>query len=721
MRSALLVIGISVLFQCSLKAQEDSLSLPGTTETIYTATSKIQKLNIDLSNPEEVELVLKKIHTFRYLEALTLDGETDEIILKKLFYRISVLKNLSKLTFRENELKKIPETISSIRNLQILTIEGNVNLDYADLWSKLRTLPVTELNLIDNDLKKTPQSLSQLSYLKKIMISGSNQLNYAGLVDQLTKIKGLTTLSIPVNYISELPKNIDQLKALQVLDVSNNNLVELPKEISALKAINKLSIQGNLLVDPAKDLENLKDNTIQYLALDKEIPGEDLERIKKMFPTAQIYFPPNEQETPTPVVAKDTKTTDSQRSGELRVKKEARLLSGAYALYPVLFQPIIYTFDTLTFEERYKDLRYAGVTRIRRSGVMEIPPFHFTKKGYRGQQKGKRNETWFYLPADGIFQELRAFSGMYWVYKGDLTKKQFRKTYLSLRIRQRRNWFTTFVKKQTPVYWNDVRVIIDKNNNQFTIQLKKDSGFSQFVGYPVFAYVDPARNSQTYTKKYLLYQRFLQRRAQNFKKIQVREKAAYERNYAKVKEYAWKELQLRMSDEEKLMSQEEWLEYYDGIVANEEGALNASSLSTPFILRVLTVKGYTAFAPSTMPSTVTTRSATAFYRTKSVEADFLNADGSGKLAVANIMVLDSKNKLYYTSVGTLGLLPNTINLQQFAGYKLLVQMRNGDWGSVSSEELDKQNFEANVPLSLKTEVFDKNLGTIGELLQSILK
>lgn len=720
MRLGLLVIGIIFLFKCSLKGQEDSMSVPGTTETIYSATSKIQRLNIDLGNPEEIELVLKKIHTFRNLEAITFDGVADDNILRKIFYRIAVLKNLTKLTFRENELKKMPETIGSLRNLQTLTIEGNIHLDYADLYFKLKTVPLTEINLIDNDLKKTPQSLSELSSLKKIMISGSNQLNYSGLVDQLTKIKGLTTLSIPVNYISELPKNIDQLKALQVLDVSNNNLTELPKELSALKAINKLSIQGNLLVDPAKDLENLKDNSIHYLALDKEISGEDLERIKKMFPTAQIYFPPNEEEIKQAVVS-ERKTSSTQKTGELRVKKETRLLSGAYALYPVLFQPIVYTFDTLTFEERYKDLRYAGVSKINRSGVMDEPAFHFRTSSRRGEQKGKRKEIWFYMPAENFLQELRAFSGMYWVYKGDLTKKQFRKTYLTIKRRPTSAYFFRSLKRKYPIGWNDVRVIIDDNNNQFTIQLKSDTGFSEVVACPVFTNMDPARNAQTYSKKYLLYQRFLQRRSQNFKKQQAREKAVYDRNYNKIKEYAWKELQLRMSDEEKLMTQDEWLTYYDNIVANEEEALNGSSLSMPFILRALTLKDYLAFVPSTMPSTVTTREMTAFYRTKSVEADFVNADGSGKLVVSNIIVLDSKNKLYYSTPGTLGLVPNTLSLQQSAGYKILVQLRNGDWGSVSAEELDKQNFGTTKSLLLKTEVFDKNLGTIGELLQSIFK
>ncbi|PBQ34652.1 hypothetical protein CNR22_23710 [Sphingobacteriaceae bacterium] len=691
-----------------------------TTETIYTANPKIKTLNLDLSNPEEVELVLKKIHTFRYLESLTLDGEADENTLKKLFYRVSVLKNLNKVTFRENELKKMPETISTLRNLQSITIEGNTSLDYSDLCFKLKSLPLTELKLLDNDIKKTPPTISQLTSLKKLTISGSNQLDYSVLVDQLTKVKGLTTLSIPVNYISELPKNIDQLKALQVLDVSNNNLTELPKELSSLKAINKLSIQGNLLVDPAKDLENLKDNTIQYLALDKEISGEDLERIKKMFPTAQIYFPLNEEEPKEPAAVKE-QTVSPQRTGELRVKKEARLLSGAYALYPVLFQPIVYTFDTLTFEERYKDLRYAGTSRIMRAGVMDEPPFHFRTLRNRGEGKGKRKEIWFYFPFEGVFQELRAFSGMYWVYKGPLTKKQFKKTYLKIRRRPSSAYFFPRVKRKFPIGWNDIRVIIDKNNSQFTIQLKSDTGFSEFTACPVFAYMDPYKNTQTYTKKYLLYQRFLQRRSQNFKKQQAREKATYDRNYNKVKEYAWKELQLRMSDEEKLMSQEDWLEYYDNIVANEEEAINGSSLSTPFILRSLALKSYAAFAEPTNPSTVATRSNTAFYRTKSVEVDFMNANGAGKLAVANIIVLDSKNKLYYMNAGTLGLLPNTLSLQQFAGYKIIIQMRNGDWGAVDTEEIDKQNFESSETLLFKTQVFDKNLDTIGDLLQSSLK
>lgn len=702
-----------------LHAQSDTLT-GSATQNISAATFKTKEILVDLGNSEEVDLVLKKIHTFRYLESLVLEGEASENTLKKIIYRISSLKNLSNLTLKENGLSHAPENMTVLKNLRCLTVEGNPELDYAELFTSLKTLPLPQLNLLDNDLKKVPLGLGEMYSLRKLQVTGSAQLDYAGLFDQLSKLPSLNTLSISVNYMSELPGNIDKLRSLQVLDVSENNLTELPQELSALKAINNLSIQGNLLMDPVKDLGKLKGISIKYLALDKEIEGEDLENIKKLFPEAQIDFPISKEEQEELDLKKAEAEKEAEKpvyNGKLQTKKEARILSGAYLLYPLLIVP--YNFDTLTFEQRYRDLRYENTYQRMRGA--RITPLYFRRRLNRNEHKGDKNETWFYISGSGLnYLELGAFSGMYWVYKGGLSKKQFRKKYVRKKVRpERRGWFgMKRCKRSEAIYWNDIRIEYDKNG-LFTIEVKTDTGFAKFTAYPRFAGNTLENSQKAYLIKYNIYQKMLMRRMLRFKRGQLRSRSRYDLAYRNMKDYAWKELQLRMSDEEKLMDKEEWLSYFDEVIANEQSLIERSPLLETYILRDLTLREYRLLPAATQSQTVEVVN-TGAYGYKRLNIDFIDSKGTGKLAVSKIFIIDSKNKTIDQVLGTLGVAPNQLTLKQFASCSILVEMRNGNWGIVSPEEIDRQALDQSKTYKFSTRVFDKNLDVIGDMMKAAI-
>lgn len=710
MRNIILLATVLLLSSVSLHGQEDSLSIADI-EYFSNSSLKAKEVLIDLDNYEEVELALKKIHTYKYLESIIIEGAGDETSLKKLFYRLSILKGLKKLTLRENELDKIPDNISSLNTLHTITIEGNSGMDYNDLCTKLKGIPLSHLNLIDNDLKKAPANISQITSLKKLQITGSNQLDYFELVEHLSKLPWLNTLSIPVNYITELPKNIDKLKSLQVLDVSNNSLMELPSEISGLKAINNLSIQGNLLLNPVKDLEKLKGNNIQYLSLDKEINSDELEKIKKMFPGAEIDFPISEFEFPSETsksIDTKTETTKPVYTGELKAKKEAVILSGAYAFYPAFFQGVVYSMDTLNFEERYGDLRYANTYQIVNNRTWRAGSFCFRKTTHKYEQRPSRKENWFRLAMDEAaiainYPELRAFGGMYWVYKGDLNKKQFKKKFIG--------------KKRKRKKWNDVRIEYDKNNSLFVFTVKSDTGFTKFTAYPKIANIPIERSQQTYHRRYLMYKKSVYRRSQKFNKALARDKNRFDINYKRLREYAWKELQMRMSDEEKSMSKEDWFDYYDNIIANEKKALDNSALLQTYISRSLVIRGYSAVGNATLMTTTASKG----YRFKNFKVDFTDANTGDKLAVSTITILDNKNKLTYQTNGTLGLMPNDISIPQFSSFSLLLELRGGNWAVVTASEIDKETYDPAKTYEFKATVFDKNLDVIGDLLKNLKK
>ncbi len=712
MRHLLLILSGLLIFNGLLLSQTDSIGSAQAPQNISIASLKAKEISIDLSNPENVELALKRIHTFKYLESVIFEGEADENKLSKVMYRLSVLKNLTALTFRDNGLKKISENISGIKTLRTITVEGNSTLDYNDLCTQLSHTTITELNLIDNDLKKIPATLSEIKLLRKIKISGNNQLNYQDLVEELAKIPGLIGLAIPVNYLTELPKNITKLTSLQVLDVSNNILTDLPDGVSSLKAINNLAIQGNLLLTPAKDLEKLQGADIRFLSLDKEVSGEDIEQIKKMFPKAEINFPIEKKDIEEEIQQEINTEAASKKvyNGELKTKKESKILSAAYLSYPAFFQGLVYNFDTLGFEERYANLNYTNVYQRLLNRRPVGGNFSFERGSRIGVIKGWLSRKIFFQIPDynqsitSNYPELRAFSGMSWLYQGELSKKKFKKSIL---------------KKS----WDDIRIELDKNNSMFSIQLKSLTGFEKFNAYPIVSReMSLEKTQQTYVRRSLTYQKTLSRRSAQFKRDQNRVRKKYDANFQKMKEYAWKELQLKMSSDEKLMSMQEWLEYYDNIVANEKKAIDNTSLSLIFLIRQLTLLGFSSTGVNTTAGTNVRRNNTipmnnTGYQVKALNVDFIDADGSGNLAVTNIITVDNRNKFFSQMNGTLGLAPSILSLRQFSSYLILVELRNGNFGFVTSNEIDRQAMQTDKTCQFKVKVLDKNLDTIGNLLK----
>lgn len=673
-------------------------SVQGQSDSIEKRSEPIKEITVDFGNKESVNQALKKLHTYKHLQSVVLEGETDEVTLNKILTRLSTLTNLSSITFKENGLKKPPINLMGLKAITKVTIEGNSELNYNELYNVLGKLQVTELNLVDNDLPKNPGQIEFISTLKKLKITGSTQLNYEDLVDHLQKIPNLNELAIPVNFITEIPRNITKLSGLQILDVSSNALTELPKAASSFKALNNLSIQGNLILNPAEELEKLKGADIRSLSLDKEISGDEIDKIKKTFPNAEINFP---LETKNEMEENDSNLFEHknlikpvQQKGRLKAKQETKILSAAYLFYGQIFRNINYQFDTLTFEERYSNFSYCNVYKAQGpdkyvGGILRLEKNRFGTTG-------KRTETWFRFKMGdetfgAFYPELKAFLPMYWVYQGELSKKQFKRK---------------IIKKN----WKDVRINLDDNNSLFTIELKGDTSFIKFKAYPLISSALPAEKSQkTYSRRYSYYQKMLLQRASRFRKDNKREKRKYDSDFKKLKEYAWVSLQSRMSDEEKLMSKEDWLDYYDAIIFDEKKALDKSSLLPSFLERALTVRGFRSAIGTFIPKNTISL--------KSVNVDFLNENGAGALAVNRIYIIDKQNKTCVQNNGTLGIGPNRVVLKQFSNYVLIVELRNGNFGVVGAKEIDSKELFSNNLQYFRVKLFDKNLDTLGDCLK----
>lgn len=661
------------------------------------AGSDARYIHINLADNEELESAIKKIHNYRALQRLQLEGVTEPDKIAKLIFRLSLNKNLSTLECIENDFVKFPDNVAVLKFLRSLTIQGSSDIELEDAFSKLKSLPIATLSLVDNDLQKVPSNFKELKSLQRLQISGSNQLDYKALMMQLKDIYSLRYLALPFNYITDLPDNISLLQNLQVLDVSENNLFNLPNDVSALKSINQFNIHGNLLIDPLADLEKLKGNAIRYLSLDSDLSDTELENIRKIFPQVQIDFPlaksPDTLSKPVPAVVPVGK------EGNLTVKKTYKILSPAYMVFAGTMTALRYNFDTLSFDQRYLDLRYTNVSQKVPNRFDRTDAIYLRNTRFWKEVKHPRSENWFLIEgAQSNFyrghSELRAFSGMYWVYAGPLSKKEFTKKFvLQKRITPRNRFYKRayrMPRNKEPMYWNDIRINFDANNSLYKLTLKSDSGFIEFTAYPRFDNMDVESSARMYYRRFNTYQRGLLTRKSMFQRQQARDKTRYDIAYNRTKENSWLGLRSLMSVDERKMSKEEWFNYYDGIIATESQALDNSALVAGYIIRALSLKGYRNFVPPAQQSPGTVADRTLFdlgYRL--LNLDFFDAESQGKLAVTTAYVIDPKEKSIRQYQGTAGFLPTPVWAKAFAGQILLLELRNGNWACVSAEELNK--------------------------------
>ncbi|MBI2268953.1 MAG: leucine-rich repeat domain-containing protein [Bacteroidetes bacterium] len=694
------IAAVLLLFVLGLKIS--TAQIASGKDQLYNKLYQQEELTVDMTNPEYVGLVLDKIHEFKNLRSIEFEGEANENTLKKVFYRLSVLKNLANITLRDNELKKMPDNVKNIKTLTSLTIEGNNNLDFDDMFDKLSEINLVGLKLIDNDFKNDPKGISEISSLRSLTLSGSSRLNYEKLIDNLSKLPALDSLSLPINFITQLPQNIFRLKSLKQLDVSNNVLSELPEGVSSLKAINNLSINGNIIVNQFRELEKFRDADIKYLSIDKEISGDEIEQIKRMFPKAEINYPVYEEDDDSqmtaivPATDRIVPKKTEEKAGNLVVKKDFSILSAAYLNYPDIFRSVHYNFDTLLFNERYADASYINTTKRVRSNYAG-GRFSLYK------MKGRRKEVAFNIGSRYSraidFNELTAFNGMHWVYNGELTKKQFLKKYIK--------------KKE----WNDVRISFDNNNSQFSIELKNDKGFEKISAYPIYNKGTLEKSREAYNRRFSNYQKALVRRAKRFEKNLLKDKKRYDNDYILVKQKAWDELLLQMSNEERVMTEKQWLEYYDNIITNEKLALNNSSLQLEYFERGMKIRGYNS---TILRNNNSKKSQITYGKLISVSVEFIDENGGGKLAVKNVITIDKMGNRYYQSEGGLGLSPNNIIFWQNANNVIIVELRNGTLGIVSTSEINSKKIPVKSELlELKTKVLDKNLDTMADIFKTI--
>lgn len=209
--------------------------------------------------------------------------DLSQLNLKELPESLQTLKNLTILNCSANRLTRLPEWIGRLKQLRFLVLSNNKisSYDIADLpklthlflsSNALREIPeailrLRSLQMLDvdfNELTLLPPDLSRLRDLDSFSASG-NPLNNVQPVCELSKLQtlfasyckltaippeigrlaGLSYLSLRSNQLRSLPASIGQLSKLAVLDLEGNDLQDLPASIRRIPELAQLYLHGN--------------------------------------------------------------------------------------------------------------------------------------------------------------------------------------------------------------------------------------------------------------------------------------------------------------------------------------------------------------------------------------------------------------------------------------------------------------------------------------------
>jgi len=610
--------------------------------------------------------------------------------------------------------------INTLPTLQSITIAESPLLNLNKFLKKISDKDeLLELNFIDNELNILPASLTKFNNLISFSCVGNNDLELSDnskILNELSKLKSLIWID---NDAAVLPANLSFYNRLEYLDISENGIVELPKIApSPLRNLTYLDISNNIIVDHQTSIENLGMRLIKEIWLDGEdLSPSEISNIQSIHSKAIFNFIGVDTTKPPDIkiAAKDSfpdggeigekENSEKQFYGKIGISElRFKAHSTAYIHYPEIFNhaKFKYTFDSTSFEERYLDISYENVRKILPNRMYENLALTITHKPIKG-------ELWFEFAVsthhwllgyssnpsmrryiNRYNKELNAFRNMVFVLQGEIERKEFKKAY---------------VKKK---YFTDFRLYYNEGESNFILELKDLEAFKELYVYPRYKSKSMTleKAQETYTKRYIRYSKYLERRKVKFHRDMKKNKAAYDKQYNKVIATAWRDFtDLYMSDEEKAMSREEWLVYYDQIVANEKRALDASDISMSNLKRSLQMSGYVevSFADLTF----------RYVNSTSHEVIFTD-ENNDRLAVVKYAIIDRLNKLIVPLEGGTGqgsnLMIKGLNHNEF---EIILELRNGDMAVVKQDsfkmfESSKKDLE-----EIKAEIYDQKLSHIG--------
>lgn len=206
----------------------------------WSVFSSLETLNLKNCQLDHLDSSITSLKTLR---ELVLDGNVFED-LNKAFDRITQLKQLRKLSLNHCFLLFIPNSISKLENLTSLSLANNKIFSLPRSFHDL--ISIQHLDLEDNNLDTLSYSFIRLAKLESINLSHNPYLEKEraySIFNRLTSLKSLT-----LKGLDTIGSNLLSIPKLEYLDLSEGVFYTLPEGWDNMKSLKKLKVLSNQLI-----------------------------------------------------------------------------------------------------------------------------------------------------------------------------------------------------------------------------------------------------------------------------------------------------------------------------------------------------------------------------------------------------------------------------------------------------------------------------------------
>lgn len=267
--------------------------------------------------------------------------------------------------------------------------------------------------------------------------------------------------------------------------------------------------------------------------------------------------------------------------------KQLKAYSGAYIHYERIFAELKVDFDSSLFQERYLDTNYIDLRKrqnmCRGCEIQETRTIQSSYQKINGKKKfllefPKGSVTPRYRPELEILSD--TVEKKPWKRMG-----QYR--FLIFRPSSYR-W-----NNPDRFYYSDYRLFYSPGEAKFTLQLKQLSGFTEWDVRLAHASLDDEKAIEEHEDFFEDYFKTLQKTERKFNAEMEKRLSRHQRNLNKRQQQTWQSFRrIYFSPQELLMTQQEWMNYYDEITQNEYKALKNSKPQNELLRRYLEAHGY---------------------------------------------------------------------------------------------------------------------------------
>ena len=224
----------------------------------------LKKLNF---NGKFVDDSFESLTHLKNLRSLVVEGKTN-----KLSYfpqSLSKLTTLEELHLIGHEIRDLPDSISHLEHLQVFDLSTCSLSAFPDAVCELTSL--VSLDLHSNDIKSLPDSVKNLVNLRRLDLRHCGFEQYPEIVLEMPSLTEVVVYE--GDRVDAFPRQLNKLKTITRLDMSNLHLNVCPDIVGKLSSLIELNLERN------RDLSSLPNSLASLSSLRKlNLTGCNLSR-----------------------------------------------------------------------------------------------------------------------------------------------------------------------------------------------------------------------------------------------------------------------------------------------------------------------------------------------------------------------------------------------------------------------------------------------------------